>query len=72
MTMRKKMLIALAAQINQNTVTLPAKPQKPQKITDDNQAISNGVIHEKPDSSLRSTSSTSTKRGRSRKPKRED
>lgn len=64
MTIKEKLLIALAAQIKQNDVKVPLKRKKPQKITDDNQAIHIGVIHdaEKSDSSLRSASTTDGKR----------
>lgn len=48
----KKILVALTSQVKQTSVTLPVK-DIPHKITDDNQSIHNGVIHEKFTSHMR-------------------
>ena len=70
MNLLKKMLTALTSQVKQSSVTLPATQNIPHKITDDNQSIHNGVIHEKLDLSLRGAGKTSTKHKRKNKPKR--
>lgn len=48
----------MALQLNKPSIKLPQKRLTPHKITDDNQAIQNGVINEKSDTNLRSTSTT--------------
>ena len=47
-------MATFASQIKKSNVKLPSKSEKPHKITDDNQSIHNGVIHEKFEPSLRS------------------
>ena len=70
--MRKlqKIISVLVNQIKPDNVKLPLN-NKPLKIKDNNQAINNGVINEESDSDLRSQTQP-TKRGRGRKPKRQD
>jgi hypothetical protein len=53
MTSENKILDKLASQIRKSNVKLP-KSKKPHKITDDNQSINNGVIHERYSVCLRS------------------
>lgn len=69
MNIMKKALAFMTSQIKKSDVKLPVI-EKPHKIRDDNQSIHDGVIHEKLDSSLRSTGKTSAGRKRSSKPKR--
>lgn len=49
---------ALASQIKEPDVKLPKKRGRPHKIKDDNQSIKNGVVNEKSNADLRSSSST--------------
>lgn len=51
-----KIIGALTSQIRKGSVTIPAEVM-PHKITDDNQSIKNGVIHEKLNISVRSQAS---------------
>lgn len=57
-----KIFDIMTSQIKKSSVKLPKKRIDTHKITDNNQAIHNGVINEESDISLRSTSSTWTKR----------
>lgn len=66
----KKALAFLTSQIKKSDVKLQTIEQ-PHKIRDDNQSIHDGVIHEKLDTTLRSTSKTGAGRKRSSKPKRD-
>lgn len=63
MNRMKKMLVAMASQIKNPSVTLPTS-DKPHKIKDDNQSIHNGVINEKSESSVRGAGKTVAKRKR--------
>lgn len=65
----KKILAVLTSQVRQSSVTLPVK-DIPHKITDDNQSIHNGVIHEKSYSDMRGTGKPSARGKRGRKSKR--
>ena len=56
----KKIIGALTSQIRKGSVTIPAEVM-PHKITDDNQSIKNGVIHEERNLSMRSQTSNSRK-----------
>ena len=47
MTILTKILDVLNLQIKQPNAKLPKKVVKPQKIQDNNQAISNGVVNER-------------------------
>ena len=58
MSFTDKIFDIMGFQIKKPNVKLPKKRFTPHKITDDNQAISIGVINEESDISLRSTSST--------------
>ena len=49
-------LMALLAKQIKHSAKLPKTIGKPHKITDDNQSIKNGVVNEKPDADLRSSS----------------
>jgi hypothetical protein len=60
MNMIKKYIQVLTSQLKQSNVKLPIE-DVPHKITDDNQSIHNGVIHEKPTINLRSQSTISTR-----------
>jgi hypothetical protein len=51
-----KIFDIMGSQIKNPSVKLPKKRFTPNKITDDNKSISIGVINEKSDISLRSTS----------------
>jgi hypothetical protein len=62
-----KILATMASQIRKPNVKLPNKSEMPHKITDDNQSIQHGVIHEKLDADLRSQSEFGRKRKRIRK-----
>lgn len=50
-----KLVWILTSQVRKVDVKLPKKHVRPHKITDDNQSIHNGVIHEKLHTNLRST-----------------
>ena len=52
----------MTLQIKKSSIKLPKKRVTPHKITDDNQAISIGVINEKSNTNLRSASSARKKR----------
>lgn len=52
----------MTSQVKKSDVKLPKNNIAPHKITDDNQAIHNGVINEESTVHLRSTSSTRKKR----------
>jgi hypothetical protein len=56
MNLLNKILLTMASQIKKPNVKLRYKSDKPHKITDDNQSIHHGVIHETTESefSLRS------------------
>jgi hypothetical protein len=62
-----KLYSLLSLQIKTSNVKLPSVDAKSPKIQDNNQAISNGAINEKSNSSLRSKSPIGTKRRRSTK-----
>ena len=62
-----KVYSLLSLQIKTSNVKLPLVDAKSPKIQDNNQAISNGAINEKSNSSLRSKSPVVTKRRRSTK-----
>jgi hypothetical protein len=62
-----KLYSLLSLQIKTSNVKLPLVDAKSHKIQDNNQAISNGAINEKSNSSLRSKSPTRTVRRRSTK-----
>ena len=51
-------LMALLAKQIKHSAKLPKTIGKPHKITDDNQSIKNGVVNEKPDADLRSSSNS--------------
>jgi hypothetical protein len=51
-------LMALLAKQIKQSAKLPKKIGKPHKITDDNQSIKNGVVNEKSDADLRSSSNS--------------
>ena len=55
-----KIIGALTSQIRKGSVTIPAEVM-PHKITDDNQSIKNGVIHEERNFSMRSQASNPRK-----------
>lgn len=55
MSLIKNLLDILTSQVKRSNVKLP-KVNIPHKITDDNQSINNGVIHEKLDTNMRSGS----------------
>lgn len=65
----KKILAVLTSQVKQSSVKLPIA-NIPHKITDDNQSIHNGVIHEKSYTDMRSASPSSARGKRKRKSKR--
>ena len=67
----KKILAVLTSQVKQSSVTLPVK-EIPHKITDDNQSIHNGVIHEKSYTNMRGTGTFSTRSQRKHKSKRKN
>jgi hypothetical protein len=67
MKILKKIYSILSAQIKKSSAKLPVIDDKLPKIQDNNQAISNGAINEKSDSSLRSKSTTRNIRRRSTK-----
>lgn len=54
MTKLNKIVDKLAGQVNKPNIKVP-KSTKPHKITDDNQSINNGVIHERYSVCLRSS-----------------
>jgi hypothetical protein len=54
---------SLAAQIKKQNAKLPKCIGKAHKITDDNQSIKNGVINEKSDADLRSSSNPGARCG---------
>jgi hypothetical protein len=56
MSLIDKIISIMGSQIKKPNVKLPKKRFTPNKITDDNKSISIGVINEKSDISLRSTS----------------
>jgi hypothetical protein len=58
MSFLNKIVDIMASQIKKPSVTLPKKRVDTHKITDDNQAIHNGVINEESTIHLRSTSTT--------------
>ena len=62
-----KIYSILSSQIKGSGATLPVIDKKSPKIQDNNQSISIGAINEKSTSSMRSKSSTGTKRRRSTK-----
>ena len=62
MSFLNKIMDIMTSQIKKSNVTLPKKCVDTHKITDDNQAIHNGVINEESTVHLRSTSSTRKKR----------
>jgi len=57
MSFLHKIVDIMTSQIKKSDVTLPKKRVDTHKITDDNQAIHNGVINEESTIHLRSTSS---------------
>ena len=61
MSFLHKIVDIMASQIKKSNVTLPKKRVDTHKITDDNQAIHNGVINEKSTVHLRSTSTVRKK-----------
>lgn len=58
MSVLEKIINTLSSQIKGTDVKLPLKKSRSPKIQDNNQAITNGAINEKSNSSLRSTSPT--------------
>lgn len=62
MSFLNKIMDIMTSQIKKSDVKLPKNTIAPHKITDDNQAIHNGVINEESTVHLRSTSSTRKKR----------
>lgn len=62
-----KIYLMLSSQIIRSDVTLPVIDKKSPKIQDNNQSISIGVINEKSNFDVRSSSSTGAKRRRSTK-----
>lgn len=68
-TALKKILAVLTSQVKQSSVKLPIV-EIPHKITDDNQSINNGVIHEKSNIDVRSASKFSARGKRKHKSKR--
>lgn len=65
----QKIMSTMAFQIKKPNVKLANKSAVPHKITDDNQSIKHGVIHEKLDADLRSQGELGRKRKRSGKSK---
>lgn len=63
MSILTKIFDIMGSQIKNPSVKLPKKRFTPHKITDDNQAISIGVINEESNISLRSTSTVGQKGG---------
>lgn len=69
MNLMKKYLAVLTSQIKRSSVKL-AVNDIPHKITDDNQSITDGVIHEKSTDSLRSQVKPRKRNKRGNKSKR--
>lgn len=67
----KKILAVLTSQVKQSSVKLPIV-DVPHKITDDNQSIHNGVIHEKSYTDMRGASKFSARGKRKHKSKRKN
>jgi hypothetical protein len=63
----KDLIQKWTSQINTSSVKLPKNAIESPKIQDNNQAISNGAINEKSNSSLRSGSKTGSVSRRSKK-----
>jgi hypothetical protein len=60
MTLLDKLFDLLTSQVNKSNVKLPVE-DTPHKITDDNQSIQHGVIHEKLNTNMRSKSKSRAK-----------
>lgn len=67
MNILTKYLPIISSQIKRSDVKIPAICADPNKITDDNQSLKNGVINEESDANLRSPGATGTRRRRSTK-----
>lgn len=67
MSLIQKIINTLSSQIKGTNVKLPLKKSRSPKIQDNNQAITNGAINEKLNTSLRGKSPTRSGRGRSKK-----